>query len=228
MNIGLTQQASANLDGLPSLVSAEEQRKAFRKAKRHTWATKFMKVILPLLSFGILGLYFLPDGRKMQIAGGEASFDSLNLSGKGLKMINPRYSGGSEKLGRYKIEAEYALQKVSATHILELHKITGNILQKDNRSLMLKANKGVYDTDKEYMHLSGGIVITTNQGMEAHLENAKIDMKSQKITSDTPVQMKLNGNVINAANMRLDIGAKRVLFGGGVKVKLLKGKSMTQ
>jgi len=228
MNIGLTQQASASLDDLPGLASAKEQRKAFGKAKRHTWATKFMKVLLPLLSLGIFGLYFLPDSRKMQIAGGEASFEGINLSGKGLKMINPRYSGGSKKLGRYKVEAEYAYQKITATHILELHKITGNILRPDNKSLKLKAHAGVYDTEKEYLNLSGGVDITTNQGMEAHLQNAKINMKNQTITSDKPVQMKVNGNVINANNMRLDIAGKHVLFGGGVKVKLLKGKSMTQ
>jgi len=228
MNIGLTQQASSNLDDLPGIVSAKEQRRAFGKAKRHTWVAKFMKFFLPLVSLGIFGLYFLPDGKKMQIAGGEASIEGINLSDKGLKMINPRYSGGSKKIGRYKIEAEYALQQITATHILELHKIVGNIQQPENKWLNLTADKGIYDTKSEKMDLSGPILITTNQGMEAHLQAAKIDMKTQTITSNKPVQMKLNDNVINAANMNLDIARKRVLFGGGVKVKLLKSKSMTQ
>ncbi|MCF6198440.1 MAG: LPS export ABC transporter periplasmic protein LptC [Hyphomicrobiaceae bacterium] len=228
MNIGLTQQASSNLDDLPGIVSAKEQRRAFGKAKRHTWAAKFMKFFLPLVSFGIFGLYFLPDGRKIQIADGQASIEGLNLSSKGLKMINPRYSGGNEKLGRYKIEAEYALQNITATHILELHMITGNILQPGNKTLKLKANEGIYDTKKEFMELKGGIVITTNQGMEAHLQTAKINMKKQVIISDKPVRMKMNENVIDAANMHLDIARKSVLFGGGVKVRLLKSKSMTQ
>ena len=120
-----------------------------------------LKFAMPLLSLGIIGLYLLPDGATSISLDLPVSIDSLNLSSKGLKMINPRYAGGNDKIGRYKIEAEYALQQISATHVLELHKISGTIEQTDNKWTKLKATKGIYDTKTERMELDGDIVITS-------------------------------------------------------------------
>ena len=226
MNIGAPQQATANLADLPGVLSKEDQRKAFGTAKRHTYAAKALKYIMPMLSVGIIGLYFLPYGVKQILPDLPVSIDSIDLSSKGLKMINPRYAGGNDELGRYKIEAEYALQNIKATHLLELHKISGEIEQPNNKWTKLQATQGTYDTKTEYMELMGDIQITTNQGMEAKLQTAKIDMKKQTITTDKPVHMKMNGNTIDATSMVLNSSKKRVLFEGGVKVKLFKDKRM--
>jgi lipopolysaccharide export system protein LptC len=228
MNTGVQQVNPANPDDLPGILSTEDQRRAFGKAKRHTIAVKTLKFMMPLLSLGIIGLYFIPDGTKTISPSLPVSIEGINLDAKGLKMINPRYTGGNDKLGKYTIEAEYALQKITSTHLLELHKIAGLIEQPNKKWTKLKANKGTYDTNSELMVLQGDIEITSNQGMEARLQSAKIDMKKQLITTDEPVQMKLNENVINAVSMSLSTKHKSVLFSGGVKVKLLKNKSMSK
>lgn len=228
MNIGAPQLSSAGLDDLPGILSAEDQRKAFRKAKRHTMGVKALKFAMPMLSLAIAGLFFLPDGKGPVSLDLPVSIEGIDLTSQGLKMIKPRYTGGSDKLGRYKVEAEYALQQISSTHVLELHKITGLIEQADNKWTKLKANKGIYDTKSERMDLQGDILITSNQGMEARMQSAKINMKTQLITTDQPVQLKMNDNIINAASMRLSTAQKSVLFSGRVKVKLFKSKSLTQ
>ena len=227
MNIGASQVSPGNSYELPGIATKEEQRKAFGKAKRHTYAVKLLKWALPLASLGIIGLYLIPNGTTSIVPDLPISIDSLGLSSKGLKMINPRYAGGNDKIGHYKIEAEYALQQISSTHVLELHKISGLIEQPNKKWTKLTANKGIYDTKTELMQLEGNILISSNQGMEAHMQSARINMKKQIIITDEPVQMKMNGNVINAASMNLDIAKKHVVFGGGVKVKLLKNKAIT-
>ena len=229
MTIGLTQHhALANANDQLGILSPEAQRKAFRQARRHTFVVKLLKFLLPLASLGILSLYFIPNGTSSLVPDLPVSIDSINLSGKGLKMINPHYSGGNKKIGNYEVRAEYALQNIKTTNILELHKIAGNIHQTGNKWLQLKAQKGVFDTQSEIMSLSQGIDITTNQGMAAHLKNANINMKKQHLVTSSPVQMSLNGNIIKANNMDLSIARKRILFGGGVEVKLLKNKSLTK
>lgn len=224
MNSGAIQPAAASLIDLPGILSKEGQRKAFRTAKRHTFAARTLKYLMPLASIGIVGLYFVPDATKIGLPALPVAIESIDLTSKGLKMINPRYAGGSEKLGRYKVEAEYALQSITQTHLLELHKISGEIIQPNNKWIKLKATQGLYDTNTEQMELNGDIIISSNQGMEARLQTAKIDMKKQIIISDKPVQMKMNDNVINAQSMVLDTAKKHVMFSGGVKVKLLKNK----
>ena len=219
---------TADLSDLPGILSAKDQRRAFGKAKRHTYAVKALKYLMPLLSVVIIVLYFIPTKKVSLLPDLPVSIDSLALSGNGLKMINPRYSGSSDKLGSYEVQAEYALQQVSATHIMELHKISGHIKQPDNKWTKLQANKGIYDTKKESMNLSGDILIRTNQGMAARLQSADVNMKKQEIITDEPVLVEMNGNKIEAEAMNLSIARKRVLFTGGVKVKLLRNKSMTK
>ena len=227
MHSAAPQFQSADLTDLPTILSAEDQRKAFGKARRHTYAAKALKFLLPLLSLGIFGLYFVPNGTSPVSLDIPVSIDGVDLSSEGLKMINPRYAGGNDKLGRYKIEAEYALQKITKTHLLELHKISGFLEQPDKKWTKLTATKGNYNTKSEKMILSGDILITSNQGMAVKMKHADIDMKTQMIISDQPVHMTLNESTIKAASMILSTNNKTVLFGGGVQVTLQKNKSLT-
>ncbi len=228
MNIGASQARPADLSDLPGILSQKDQRKAFGKAKRHTIIVKLLKFLLPMASLGIVSLYFIPRDIGRVVTGLPVQIDAIDLSSKGLKMINPRYSGGNDKLGRYKVEADYALQQVTATHIMELHNISGEIEQPNKKWTKLQATKGIYNTRTERMDLQGSIVVSSNQGMEARLQSARIDMKDQVIITDQPVHMKMNDNIIDAGRMILNVAQKRVLFTGGVKVKLLKNKSMTK
>ncbi len=219
---------SAELGDLPTILSKEDQRKAFGKAKRHTYAAKMLKFFLPLLSLGILGLYFVPDGSSPISLDLPVTIEGIDLSSEGLKMINPRYSGGNDKLGRYKVEAEYALQQITKTHLLALHKISGFLEQPNKKWIKLVANKGNYNTKSEKMTLQGNILITSNQGMRVKMKSADIDMKTQTITTVHPVHMKLNENTIEAAAMTMLSAQKRVLFSGGVKVTLQKNQPLTK
>lgn len=228
MNIGATQAHPGDLSDLPGILSKEDQRRAFAKARRHTYGVKALKFLLPLLSLGILGLYFLPKDNIPISVDLPVTIQGIDLSSKGLKMINPRYAGGNDKLGYYKIEAEYALQQISKTHILELHKISGTLEQPNRKWTKLTATRGIYDTNSEHMELQGEILISSNQGMAARMQSADIDMKSQLITTDKPVQMTMNGNNIEAQSMKLSGARKSVLFSGGVKVKLQKNRSLTK
>ncbi len=219
---------SADLADLPTILSKEDQRKAFGKAKRHTYAAKALKFLLPLLSLGILGLYFVPNGSRLASVDLPVSIEGIDLSSEGLKMINPRYSGGNDKLGRYTVEAEYALQQITKTHLLALHKISGFLEQPDKKWIKMIANKGNYNTKSEKMTLQGNILITSNQGMKVRMNSADIDMKTQTITTSQPVHMTLNENTIEAATMTLSSARKSVLFNGRVKVTLRKNKPLTK
>ena len=157
MHSAAPQFQSADLVDLPTILSKEDQRKAFGKAKRHTYAAKILKFLLPLASLGILALYIIPNGSSPISVDLPVAIDGIDLSSEGLKMINPRYSGGNDKLGRYKIEAEYALQQITKTHLLELHKISGFLEQPNKKWTKLTANKGNYDTKSEKMTLQGDI-----------------------------------------------------------------------
>lgn len=212
-----------SITDLPTILTKQEQRRAFRRARRHTVLIKVLQVMMPVAALGIIGLYFLPSDKLPVTMEIPVKIDSLGLDSKGLKMINPHYSGQHKKFGRYSIGADYALQQITATHILEMYKISGLLEGADNKKTRLTANKGIYDTQRERMKLLGGIRILSESGMTAALNTAEIDIKKQLLVSDQPVHMTLNKNVIIADKMILQGDQKRLLFEGGVKVKLFKG-----
>lgn len=213
-------QAGASQRDLPRILSKEDQARAFRRARRHTLFVKALKLLLPAASLTIVALYFVPDGKIVIPLESPVTIESLDLSGGGLKMMNPRYTGSNEKLGRYRIEAEYALQQIDAVHRLQMHNITAEIVHPDNKTTKMTASKGTYDTKAEQMQLEGVIEITSDRGMSARLSSANVDVKQQMIATDQPVMMMMNDNRIDAANMNLSTKEKRVSFNGGVKVRV--------
>jgi lipopolysaccharide export system protein LptC len=228
MNMGVAQNRMTTAHELPSVHSADDQRKAFRRARRHSFMIKGLKRLMPVLSIVILGLYFVPYGTVQKLSELPVSVGKLDLGSDGLKMINPRYSGSNPKLGTYRIEAEYALQQVKTPHILKMHNISGDIEHPDRKWTKMTAKQGTYDTKTEKMTLSGAIHIISNRGMEVRLQSADMNVKQQQIISRQPVMMRLHENTINAGNMNLGLKNKRLFFSGGVKMRLYKLEKLSE
>ena len=226
MSIGTAHIESQSFRDQPNLHSKEAQRKAFRRARRHSLLVRTLKWMLPATALGIVALYFLPDRNQMDSDLPQIAISSLNLSSEGLKMVNPSFTGQNDKIGKYRIGADYALQQISAPNLLTLHNITAEIEHPDNKTSKLVASKGLYDTKTEQMSIEGVVHITSEKGIEAKLENAEVDVKEQRISTKYPVFMRLEQNTINAGNMTLSTKNKRIQFGGGVKMQLYKTPSV--
>jgi lipopolysaccharide transport protein LptA/LPS export ABC transporter protein LptC len=221
MNTGVLHIGDAGERELPRILTKEEQRRAFGRARRHTLLVKALRLLLPAASLAIAGLYLLPDGKVVLKNPLPVAVESVDLSTKGLKMINPSYIGGDDKIGRYRVAAEYALQQVKAVHILDMHSITAHIDHPDKKWTQLSATQGTYDTKTEKMTLDGAIDISSNRGMAARLQHADVDVKQQLVTTDRPVTMSYGENAISADTMRLWVKEKRALFNGAVQLRLL-------
>ena len=72
------------------------------------------------------------------------------------------------------------------------------------------------------LHLYGGIEVASSSGMVAHLDTADIDMKTQVISSQDPVEVKHLNGTINARTMEISMDERVVIFRGQVRVHLKK------
>ncbi len=206
--------------GFIAQLSSEERARAFRAARRHSIAVKALKILLPLAAAGTLSLYFIPTRLSIEIGGATASLEGVSVEAGSLKMVNPKLSGMHPEYGRYEILADTALQDVDTPHRVALDAIIGSLVSPDGDTTRLQALSGLFDTQARQLTFQEGVSIEGRAGLSVKLRSATVHFADQLIVSEEPVEMQFRGSRITADSLRLNTGEARVVFTGGVKVRL--------
>lgn len=201
---------------------SERRQRAFRRAQNHSRHVFWMRRVFPVLAVLSVGFYFIKGEFSVNYGDMKASVEKVELTRNELKMTNPRLEGHDQKAGSYLVTADTAVQKSATPHVVQLNKVNGKLEHPSNGTMTLTANDGVFDTKTEVMDLTGDIVINSTNGMKAQLDNANIVIKTQKISSDRPVFVEMNGSTVRAGRIRIDGLAKTVEFIDRVRVELIK------
>jgi lipopolysaccharide export system protein LptC len=211
------QPARPRFAGLPS---ATDRAKAFRAAKRHSALVQTLRWVLPVLAVSMFGFYLLPSRIAVKVGDGEASIQSIDLSGGGLKMVNPRLKGVNEKHGVYDIQAAYATQQIKNPDLMTLDTITAEITSKEGQKTTLKAPSGLYERKKEELTFDNGVTIGGEAGLSGTLKTATAFMQNHLLISKDPVDLAFRKNTIKADSMTLYSSESRAIFEGRVRVHL--------
>jgi len=203
--------------GLPS---GGDRAKAFRAAQRHSALVRLLRLLLPVSAIGAAGLYFLPSGLSVQIKGGEASVDSVDVISGGLKMMNPRIKGVHEKYGVYDIRAENATRQLKDVDLMNLNSISAEITSKTGELTILTAPTGIYQAKLEELTFDNGVVIGGDGGISGTLKTATAFMQGHRLVSHDPVDLTFHGTNIQAQSMTLFSSEGRAVFEGKVKVHM--------
>ncbi len=209
--------AAARFAGLPD---AGDRVKEFKKAKRHSVNVRLMRFLLPVIAACIGGLYFVPTRIAVEIDGGEASVESVDLSQGGLKMVNPRIKGVHEKHGIYDIRAENATQQVENTDLIRLNVITADLVSQKGEKTSFVAPSGLFHSKKEELIFDNGVTIGGNAGFSGKLKTATAFFKSNTLISTDPVELGFFDSSIKARSMTFYSSEGRAIFEGGVSVHL--------
>jgi lipopolysaccharide export system protein LptC len=202
------------------LPTGSDRTKAFRDAKRHSALVGLLRIALPVLTLGIAALYFIPEKITVEVDGGEASIDAVEIADGGLKMINPRINGVHEKHGIYDIRAVDATQQIQNTELITLNAISAVLTSRQEEKTTLTAPSGVFHSKKEELTFTEGVVIGGDAGLSGKLKTATAFLESNKLISSDPVEFSFHSSTIKADSMTLFSSEKRVIFEGGVKVHL--------
>ncbi len=205
-----------------AISNSGDRAKAFREAKRHSALVKMLRRFLPVLAVVITALYFMPSGLSVKIKGGEASVQSVDVTGGGLKMVNPRFKGVNEKYGAYDVRAENATQHVENPELITLNTITGNIVSKAGETTTLEAPTGIYQSKEQELTFDNGALIGGTAGFKGKLKTATAFLQENKIISKDPVDLAFHNSTIKAQTMTLYSSELRAIFEGRVKVHLEK------
>jgi len=197
-----------------------ERLREIKRARRHTLIVKVMRVLFPLTSVCVVGLYGLSAYRAFDWVDALPSLQIPTILPNKLTMDNPRYKGFGDDGSSYIVTAKTAAQDFKRPGIILLEGISGELLDARKEKTILAAEHGVYDSHKNSLNLTGQIDIRSSDGLHAKLKSAKVLTKSGIISSEEPVFVAMRSGALHARRMTLWQKKKEALFQGGVRARL--------
>jgi|SRR5579883_233257 len=206
-----------------SFAGGTDRERAFRVAARHSRVVRFFRRAIPVTLVGVLAAiaaaaYFQPLRllSKLPIDPGH-----LVLSGSKINMEAPRIGGFTRDGRPYDLTARSAAQDLTNPGVLELTEIQAHVTMQDHSTLELRAASGIYDTKSDLMDLKTNVVIITSSGYTVHMDEAKVDNKAGRVTSNRPVSVKMTTGTVDANGLEVVNNGDLIRFTGGVETHLV-------
>ncbi|MCT4655764.1 MAG: LPS export ABC transporter periplasmic protein LptC [Cohaesibacter sp.] len=202
----------------PTIISAQDQERAFRSARRHSSRVKFLKLAVPLcVLFGISGfIYWTLDNKPKEVA---VTIEETSFEKDELIMEKPKLNGFSE--GRaYEVVAEQAIQKVATPHIINLQQMTARVNNEKDQWATLTALSGLFDQEKETLSLSGNVDVKSSLGYGLKTEGAEVEMKVGYMRTTQPVAIRSKDILLTAEQLEVIDNGKQFRFTERVRLRI--------
>jgi lipopolysaccharide export system protein LptC len=194
----------------------------FAHATRHSAHVRFLRKAIPIgvliAVSGLLAVWLFDPFR--QVFPSNFSVQGVDLSSSKVVMEMPKLAGFKKDSRPYEVVAKSAIQDVTKPSVINLVDMDAHLVLGDGQGANLKARTGVYDTQNETLDVKDEVKIKTTSGYDISLENASMKFKSGDISSNRPVNAKMNGGEINADSVEMIDNGKRVTFIGNVRSRL--------
>ena len=205
--------------------SIRERAKSLMRARRHSRLVRSLRILLPILAAGVGALYFISPNIHLSIGDMDASVSGIVIEKGNLRMVNPKLEGANKKQGAYAVTAKYAEQAVANPDFIRLTELTAEMNDARKGWSRLTSPTGMFETKTEKLELIGDIHVAQSNGMTALMTHANVDMKSQIVVSDQPVQVDFPSGKLDALAMWLNMDEKEVRFQGDVRVRMDQKKT---
>jgi lipopolysaccharide export system protein LptC len=200
-----------------------QEERLFRAAVRHSRWVRLLRISIPagaaltLAAAVILGVWTNPLRvlTKLPIEVGH-----LVVSGTKITMQQPRLAGFTNDNRQYELTAQAASQDLTKPGIVELQGIRAIIEMQDKISYETSAKMGIYNTRTEMLTLQQNVVVTSSGGYQARLSEAVIEIRSGKIVSEKPVDVKGLQWTVSADRLEVAESGALVRFDRGVTMTL--------
>ena len=212
-----------DMAGVPFMDEGNDRERVFRAATRHSRVVRFFRRAIPVSLIAIMvtiaaAAYFQPLRMlsKLPVDPGK-----LVVSGTKITMEAPRLGGFTRDGRPYDLTARAAAQDLTNPGLLELKDVRAHVAMQDHTTVELSAATGVYDTKGDMMVLRHEVVVTSSAGYTVRLDEAKVDIKTNRIVSDKPVEVTLSNGTIKANRMEVSDNGDLLRFDNEVDVYLV-------
>ena len=212
-----------DMAGVPFVDEGNDRELLFRSAARHSRMVRFFRGAIPVSLIAILATiaavaYFKPL----------RCLPSCRSTRRGWSCRAARSTwrqptlGGFTRDGRpYELTARAAAQDLTNPAMLELKDVRAKVTMQDKSTVELTAASGTYDTKGDMMVLRTDVVVTSSAGYSVRLNEAKVDVKTNRIISDQPVEVTLSNGTVKANRLEVSDNGDVMRFEGDVDVNLV-------
>src|SRR4029077_12387737 len=143
------------------------------------------------------------------------------LSGTKINMEAPRLGGFTRDGRPYELTARAAAQDLGTPGVLELKDVRARIAMQDKTTVEISAATGTYDTKGDTMVLRTEVVVTSSAGYSVRLNEAKVDVKTNRISSDQGVAVTLSNGTVKSQRLEVSDNGDVMRFEGDVDFHLV-------
>ena len=188
----------------------------------HDAIVRWSKIVLPS-AVGVLiaVLAFAPLQKH-----GDVSFildkKKVDSAPERMRVESARYSGADNKGQKFEINANRAIQRSSDVPVVDIEGMFARLFLA-NGPLMMAANQGRYDLDTQQMAVSGPVRVVGPDGYRLDTRDVMVDLKQRQLASSGPVSGQMRLGRFQAGQLRADLGERKVMLEGGVRLKIVQG-----
>jgi len=187
-------------------------------AIRHSRRVRFLRKAIPTaciaaivgpIAWGIIA----PFAR----TGIDVRVGPISVSGSKITMEAPKLSGFKKDQKAYEVTAASAVQDIKQPSIVELNDLKARMEQDDKKFARLTSEWGRFDQAADRLDLRGTVRVRTDNGYEADMLSARVNIKSGDLVSNEPVTVRSLTGSVSADRMEVLDNGKHAIFEGRVR-----------
>jgi lipopolysaccharide export system protein LptC len=197
--------------------------RVFRSALRHSRLVRLLRIGIPAaIALGaliiVLSVYVLDPLRALAKLPG--SIGGLVVSGTSITMQQPRMAGYTQDRRPYVVTARAATQDVTKPDTIKLLELNATIEFKDGGKYMLTARSGLFESKLDRLTLQDDVLVNS-ANYQAKLSEAVINVRTNHMVSEHPVEVIMRQGTINANRLEVTNSGEVIRFEGGVTMVLV-------
>jgi lipopolysaccharide export system protein LptC len=200
----------------------EAQRHWAEPGSRHDALVRYAKLGLPVIAVAFLLLLAIAPFDKR----GDVSFildkKEVDKAAERMRIETARYSGEDDKGNKFEITANKAIQQRSDEPIVNIEGMMAR-LGLAQGPLVMAANQGRYDLDSQKVNVIGPVRVVGADGYRLETRDVTVDLNQRTMQSHGPASGAIRLGRFEAGNLSADLGERKVVLDGGVRLKIVQG-----
>jgi lipopolysaccharide export system protein LptC len=189
---------------------------------RHDYIVRLAKVALPSAVGVLIAILAVAPLDKE----GDASFildkNKVGNAPERMRVESARYVGEDNRGQKFEINAQTALQQSSDVPIVDIHGMMAR-LGISQGPVVIRANDARYNLDTHAVAISGPVRIAGPDGYRLATRDVVVDLKRRQVASKGAVNGQLSLGQFEAGSLKADLGERKVVLDGGVRLKIVQG-----
>jgi len=191
---------------------------AYRAAMRHSRRVRLLRRAIPAFCLAaIAGPVAWGIVSPFARVGMDVTVGPVSMSGTKVTMEQPKLSGFKKDGKAYEVTADQAIQDIKTPTIVELRKLTSRMEQDAKKYARVTADWGRFDQTADSLDLKGTVRVRTDNGYEADMLSAKVNVKTGDVVSVEPVVVRSLNATVSADRAQVRDNGRHAVFEGRVR-----------